>query len=153
MRAQADELKISTDRIGILGFSAGGHLSALASTARGRAYPASDDTDNASCRPDFTVLVYPAYMVKNGALQKEFAAGVDTPPAFCLHSADDSHTSDSSLLYFQSLRRAKVPAELHIHATGGHGYGFRPGSPGAATLPLLETWITQHSGKTGKTKR
>lgn len=138
IRARAAEWKIDPARVGIMGFSAGGHLSAITSIAPGRTYAAADETDTFSCRPDFTILVYPAYMVEKGKnrLEARVTPGKGAPPAICVHSANDQYTSDGSLLYFRALRRQKVVAGLHIYSTGGHGWGMRgDGEP-------AETWNT-----------
>jgi acetyl esterase/lipase len=128
VRARAKEWDIDPKRIGILGFSAGGHLAARTATGFAkRTYEALDQKDEVSCRPDFAVLVYPAYLLnKQGdALSADLPVTKETPPMFLAHAADDPVTPESSVQMFRALRRAKVPAELHIYASGGHGYGLR----------------------------
>jgi acetyl esterase/lipase len=128
VRARAKEWDIDPKRIGVLGFSAGGHVSARAATGFAkRAYEAVDQTDEVSCRPDFAVLVYPAYLVeeKTGALAADLPVTKETPPMFLIHAADDDVPAENSIQMYRTLRKVKVPAELHIYAAGGHGYGLR----------------------------
>lgn len=147
VRQRAAEWKLDPTRIGILGFSAGGHLSAAASTNFDRrAYPAMDATDQVSCRPDFTVLVYPAYLTadKNarGPLAEEIRVTPQTPPTFFVHAGDDRISPENSIQMFLALHRAKVPAELHVYAGGGHGFGLRPTADACSTWPArCEQWM------------
>ena len=145
VRSKASELGIDPERIGILGFSAGGHLSASASTKYNtRSYGTIDDVDLVSCRPDFAVLVYPAYLAVEGKLElnPEFKVDEKTPPAFLAHAADDPVSADSSLVWYSALTRAKSSAELHIYSTGGHGFGLRPSSDPCSTWPArCEEWM------------
>jgi len=137
VRARAAGWKIAADRIGILGFSAGGHLSASAATNWDqRRYEPLDDVDKISCRPDFAVLLYPAYLVKKeGGLSPEIRTGPKTPPCFFVHCGDDRISSENSATMYLALKRAGVPAELHIYATGGHGFGLRPSPNSCSTWP------------------
>ncbi|MDR2146681.1 MAG: alpha/beta hydrolase [Tannerella sp.] len=128
VRAHAEELGVNPERIGIMGFSAGAHLSVMASNAlENRMYPAIDDIDNYSCQPDFCLLIYPAYL--SGATIASLAPDVkvseNTPPTLLIQSQDDGKLIDSSLAYFYALKEAGVPATLHIYPDGGHGYGIR----------------------------
>lgn len=142
LRANATTLKIAPDRIGIMGFSAGGHLAALASTAQHRTYKPVDDIDAHPCRPNFTILVYPAYCVEKGALSPRLPVDKTTPPAICIHATDDNIIVDSSLRYYAALRKAGVPAEMHIYSKGGHGYGMRPDAHPSTTWPAcVAAWI------------
>jgi acetyl esterase/lipase len=145
VRSQAEALKIDLKRIGILGFSAGGHLAAWASTNFGkRTYEPIDAADKVECRPDFTVLIYPAYLVKkDGAgLADEIKVGAETPPTFLAHAGDDPVTVESSVRYYLALKQAKVPAELHVYSSGGHGFGMLPGKKPVAAWPKrLEEWM------------
>ena len=129
VRQKADAWKLDPARIGVLGFSAGGHLSATASTNYSkRVYKPVDAADELSCRPDFTVLVYPAYLVDNATktqLELEIAIDKNTPPAFLVHAGNDRIPAEGSVQYYLALRKAGVPAELHIHPLGGHGFGLR----------------------------
>ena len=128
VRSRAKEWGIDPKRIGILGFSAGGHLAAVASTNYGeRTYPTVDAADAESCRPDFTILIYPAYLAAKGEptkLAPEVKVAADTPPAFIAMTEDDA--AENAIAYLMALRHAKVPAELHLYPKGGHGYGLRP---------------------------
>lgn len=127
LRAHAEDWGVATDRIGILGFSAGGHLSAAASTNFDKpAYEPIDEADKLSPRPDFTVLVYPAYIADDHPNEpsEEIAVTDKTPPAFIVQTEDDRFV-DSAIGYFLALKKAKVSAELHVYDSGGHGYGLR----------------------------
>jgi acetyl esterase/lipase len=138
VRSKAREWNIDARKIGMLGFSAGGHLTAKTSTSFGkRSYEALDSVDEQSCRPDFTVLIYPAYLVEKDAagVKGEFLISKETPPAFLAHAGDDPVTPESSLFYFLALKRAGVPAELHIYSTGGHGFGLRDSKSPSHTWP------------------
>jgi acetyl esterase/lipase len=130
LRSKAAEWKIDPQRIGILGFSAGGHLAAMALThVDGRTYETQDDeADKASCRPDFAVLIYPAYLSEGEGVQlaAELPVSKETPPAFLVHAGDDRLGPENSIALYLALKRAGVPAELHVYARGGHGFGLRP---------------------------
>jgi acetyl esterase/lipase len=138
VRHRAAEWGIDPKRIGILGFSAGGHLAALASNqCEPRSYPAVDSSDAASCRPDFTVLIYPAYLTvkeQGDRVAPEFQLTTNTPPTFIAMAEDDPIRVETALYYAAALKKAKVPFELHVYPTGGHGYGLRP------TKDLVTTW-------------
>jgi len=148
VRAHAKQWGIDPDRVGILGFSAGGHLAAVASTCFDRpAYEPVDEADRLPPRPDFAVLVYPAYLVTDERaevprLAPEVRVSRQTPPTFLVVAGDD-HFAPSSLFYYRALRTAGVPAELHIYPRGGHGFGLRAdGPPVARAWPrLCEAWM------------
>jgi acetyl esterase/lipase len=126
-RAHAEEWNIAPDKIGILGFSAGGNLTALASTQYAvDSYELKDETDKLSARPDFSVLIYPAYCFdeKTGGLMENVSVNAETPPAFLAHAQNDHVTPMSSMVYFAALTKEKIPAGLHIYPKGGHGYGM-----------------------------
>jgi acetyl esterase/lipase len=127
VRSKAGHWGIDPKRIGILGFSAGGHLSAWAATHFDeRVYGPVDDVDKLSCRPDFAVLVYPGGMDKKGDTSSPIAhVSSTTPPMFVAHAADDPVDCRNSVEMFLALKNAKVPAELHVYSSGGHGFGFR----------------------------
>ena len=129
VRANAPKWAVAPDKLGILGFSAGGKTAGMAALQNGKAlYDDQDDTDRLSCRPDFAVLIYPAYFCDNNLqLLPELAALIskDLPPFFFAHAADDPVTCQSSVQLFTALRKASVSAELHIWESGGHGYGLR----------------------------
>jgi len=146
VRAHAVEWHIDPHRIGVLGFSAGGHLAgALSTHFEQRLYDAVDSADQQSCRPDFAVLVYPAYLSAGEgslAIDPDIHVTEQTPPAFIVQAEDDHSYIDSSLAYFAALKSAKVPAELHIYAGGGHGYGLRRTDKPVTRWPeLVEKWL------------
>ncbi len=145
VRSKAKEWQIDPKRIGILGFSAGGHLSAWASTNFDkRAYETMDDTDKVSCRPDFAVLVYPGGVVPRGKeeLAPEIRVSKECPPMFFAHAGNDRVTPENSVRLYLALKRAGVPAELHIYATGGHGFGLRRSNNPCSTWPKsCEAWL------------
>jgi acetyl esterase/lipase len=128
LRHRAAEFGIDPRRIGTLGFSAGGHLAAALSTNPERTYPRVDAADDASCRPDFAVLVYPGYLAvkeQNERLPTELKVGSGTPPTFLVMAQDDPVRVENVLYYSLALQQAKVPFELHVYPKGGHGYGLR----------------------------
>lgn len=128
VRAHAREWGVDTARIGIMGFSAGAHLSVMASTHYAdRAYAPVDAADSAACRPAFCLLVYPAYLSAGGLeLSPGIRVGPDTPPAFIVQAEDDGAFVDSSLAYYYALKQNGVPARLVLYESGGHGFGLRP---------------------------
>ena len=130
IRYHAKEWGIDAKRVGILGFSAGGHLAAAASTNYAkRTYPEIDAADKENCRPDFTVLVYPAYLIADADQRKiasEIKVDAGTPPAFIAMTQDDPVNVENAFTYARALKDAKVAVELHVYPTGGHGYGLRP---------------------------
>lgn len=136
IRSQAKELGIDPQRLGMLGFSAGGHLTAATTTNYDkRAYEAIDDVDKLSCRPDFAVLVYPAYLVAKGKdeLNPQIRVTKETPPCFFAHATNDGVSAENSVHMYLALKKAGVPSELHIYSTGGHGFGLRPSAVPAST--------------------
>jgi acetyl esterase/lipase len=145
VRSKATEWGIDPKRIGILGFSAGGHLSAKASTSFDkRTYEPIDDFDSVSCRPDFAVLVYPAYLTnkEGSALSPSIQVTEQTPPMFLVHAGDDRILAENSVQLYLALRKAKVPAELHVYPKGGHGFGLRPSEHPVVTWPRrCEEWM------------
>jgi acetyl esterase/lipase len=127
----------------VLGFSAGGHLSAALSTNfEKRTYDRVDASDDVSCRPDFTVLIYPGGMVVSEKLGAEFTVTGGTPPTFLVQTGDDPVHVENSLVYYTALKAAKVQAEMHLYPTGGHGYGLRPSADAVSTWPArAEDWM------------
>lgn len=113
-RSHAKEWNINSDKIGVLGFSTGAHLSALASTNySSRTYPRIDSYDDVSLRPDFTVLVYPAYLsADNFKISPELKVDSNTPPTILIQTQDDKSFIDSSLFYYYALKQANVPAAM-----------------------------------------
>jgi acetyl esterase/lipase len=145
-RSHAAEWKIDPNRIGVLGFSAGAHLAAALSTHfEQRLYDPIDAADQQSCRPDFAVILYPGYLAleeKNFTPNPEIKVTDKTPPSFILQAEDDGVHVENATVYFMALKNAKVPAELHIYAEGGHGYGLRRTAlPVTAWPQLVETWL------------
>ncbi len=146
VRAHATEWHIDPKRIGVLGFSAGAHLSAALSTHfEQRLYDPVDAADQVSCRPDFAVIVYPGYLAmseKNFEPNAEIHVTEKTPPTFIVQAEDDPVHVENSTVYFLALKNAKVPAEMHLYASGGHGYGLRRTDlPLTAWPKLVETWL------------
>ena len=146
VRARAAEWHLDPRKIGVLGFSAGGHLAAaLGAHFDNSAYEKVDDADRLSCRPDFTVLVYPAYLAdehKHFALNPNVRPNAHTPPTFIVQTEDDPIHVENATVYYKALKDAGVPAELHIYAKGGHGYGLRRTEmPVTAWPALVENWL------------
>jgi len=146
VRLHAKEWGIDPKRVGVLGFSAGGHLVAAISTHFDqRLYDPIDAADKLSCRPDFAVVVYPGYLAladKNFAPNADINPTADTPPTFIVQAEDDPVHVENATNYFLQLKNAKVPAELHIYAYGGHGYGLRRTALPVTTWPQsVETWL------------
>ncbi|MDR3727807.1 MAG: alpha/beta hydrolase [Terracidiphilus sp.] len=146
VRSHAAEWKIDPNRIGVLGFSAGAHLAAALSTHfEQRLYDPIDAADKLSCRPDFAVVVYPGYLAladKNFAPNADINPTAATPPSFVVQAEDDPVHVENAVVYYLALKNAKVPAELHIYAEGGHGYGLRRTALPVTTWPQsVETWL------------
>lgn len=127
VREHAGEWKIDPQRLGVLGFSVGGHLSAeLSARCDQRLYPNIDSADRLSCRPDFALLIYPAYLVlPNNTVNPDFAVTSSAPPTFLVQAEDDPVHVENAIEYFLALKHSGVPAELHVYPKGGHGYGLR----------------------------
>jgi len=146
VRLHAADWGVDPNRIGVLGFSAGAHLAAALSTHFDqRLYKPLDAADKTSCRPDFAVIVYPGYLA---LANKDFAPNPDivptekTPPQFIVQAEDDPVHVENAMVYFMALKNAKVAAELHIYAEGGHGYGLRRTALPVTTWPqAVETWL------------
>ncbi|MGA2987194.1 MAG: alpha/beta hydrolase [Terriglobia bacterium] len=168
VRFHAAEWHIDPHKIGVLGFSAGGHLSAAMSTHFAqRLYPAVDAADKESCRPDFAVAIYPGHLslsaaewdAKQGtkkfvvphpatadkdlALNPEIPVTRQTPPTFLLQAEDDHVDNvNDSLAYYIALKKAGVPVEMHLYAQGGHAFGLRRTKFPITRWPqLVETWL------------
>lgn len=127
-RNRASEWGLAADRVGILGFSAGGATAALTAVKNGeRIYPAADQTDSFGCRPDFAALIYPGGLIdeKTGQLRESVVVTKEMPPMFFAHAQDDRAVVENSVLLFLALKKAGVPSELHVYDAGGHGYGLR----------------------------
>lgn len=138
---------LSPARVGVLGFSAGGNAAVRAATATERHYEAVDSHDRATMRPDFGILVYPAWLVREDD-PTQLIAGVrvdqDTPPMFFAHARDDRVSCLSSVTLFRELHGHGVPAALHVFSGGGHGFGARPtGQEHDAWPKLCESWLRE----------
>jgi acetyl esterase/lipase len=143
-RAHAAEWHIDPARIGVLGFSAGAHLAVTLSNHADFKRTGAPATES-DARPNFAVVIYPGYLSDTPALDT-LSHGIDptsnTPPTFIVQAEDDTVHEENSLIYFQSLKKVGVPAELHIFAQGGHGYGLRPTDLPVTHWPALaETWF------------
>jgi len=144
LRSNAEKWNLDPERIGVLGFSAGGHLSAtLSNHWRTRSYPRMDEADAVSCRPDFTVLVYPAYIgTAEFELSPDFTIDADVPPAFIVQTQDDTKYFPSAIAYNHELVKRGISSELHAFPTGGHGYGLRPSPyPVSGWTELCRDWL------------
>lgn len=146
IRQRAKEFGIAPNRIGVLGFSAGGHLAAvLGHQSERRSYPVVDEADATSCRPDFAALIYPSYLTVEEQGDRgapEVAPTTHTPPTFLAMAQDDPVRVETVLFYAVALRQAKVPFELHVYPSGGHAYGLRPSKNHVTTWPQrVEDWM------------
>ena len=145
VRHRAKDLGIDPARIGVIGFSAGGHLAAtLCNNCDMRSYPQIDAADEVSCRPDFALLIYPAYLAgkEDNALPAELKVSSDTPRTFIAMTQDDGVRVECALFYYLALKNAKVPAEMHLYPSGGHGYGLRESEHLVSTWPKrAEEWL------------
>lgn len=137
VRHNAGKWGIDANRIGVLGFSAGGHLAAATATNFDkRAYEPIDEIDKVNSRPDFAVLIYPGYIVdKDGKLSDTIPVTQRTPPCFFVHAHDDRLTSENSIVMYLALKKAGVGAELHIYDRGGHGFGMMDNGVPTSTWP------------------
>jgi len=147
VRFQAVQWHIDPRKIGVLGFSAGGHMVAAMSTHfEKRLYTPVDAADKESCRPDFAVALYPGHLAipeKDFALNPDIQVTSRTPPTFLLQAEDDPvDPVENSLVYYSALRKAGVPAEMHLYVKGGHAFGLRPTELPITRWPqLVETWL------------
>ncbi len=144
VRNEANYYSLNPKKIGVIGFSAGGSLCARASTLFAvDSYPKADAIDKLSCKPNFSMLVYPAYLDKgkDRSITPELVLGKNIPPFFIFGTSDDKH-GNSSLVFTQALRDNYTPVELHLLQNGGHGYGIRPSNIAGRTWPTLaEVWL------------
>ena len=166
IRSNAGEWKLKADKIGVIGFSAGGHLAGTVGTHFDLGdQNASDAIAKISSRPDFMILIYPVIDMSDPnvmhkgsrdnligttpdqkladyySCQKNVSA--NTPPCFLLSTTDDGVKCENSILMYEALKAKKIPCELHIFENGGHGYGMRPGKTVTKLWPsLLEAWLT-----------
>jgi acetyl esterase/lipase len=147
VRSHAAEWHIDPNRIGVLGFSAGGHLAVALSTHYAtRLYTPIDAADQLSCKPDFAVVIYPGYLADAGHSmldELDIHPDASTPPTILVQAENDPVHVENVTTYFLALKQAKVPAELHIYTEGGHGYGLRPQANWPITQwpHLVDTWL------------
>lgn len=147
VRFHAAKWHIDPHKIGVLGFSAGGHMVITISTHfEKRLYPAVDAADRESCRPDFAVALYPGHVVTRATkfvLNPNIRVTSRTPPTFLLQAEDDPvDPVENSLVYHAELRKAGVPAEMHLYVKGRHAFGLRPTSFPITEWPqLVEKWL------------
>ncbi len=156
VRKNAEQWHIDARKIGVMGFSAGGHLAAAVSTHFSqRTYSPVDDADRISCRPDFALVIYPGHLWVHEdddattrdptdlRLRPDIVVRADSPPSFLLQAEDDHVDGvEQSLAYYVALKKAGVSAEMHLYAQGGHAFGLRPSQLPIAQWPsLAETWL------------
>jgi acetyl esterase/lipase len=149
VRFHAAEWHLDPHKIGVIGFSAGGHMVAAMSTHfEHRLYPPVDAADNVSCRPDFAIALYPGHLslaTNSFSLNPDIAGHItpQVPPTFLLQNEDDNvDRVEDSLSYYAALKKAGVPVEIHSYAQGGHAFGLRRTKlPATAWPQLVETWL------------
>jgi acetyl esterase/lipase len=147
VRFNAAKWHVDPHEIGVLGFSAGGHLAAdISNHFQQRSYPPIDDADLESCRPDFAVALYPGHLSvypRRDELNPDIRVTRQTPPTFLLQATDDPVDDvENSLVYYAALRAAGVPVEMHLYAHGGHAFGLRRTKlPITAWPRLLHAWL------------
>ncbi len=142
VRSKHKEWNIDVARLGVMGFSAGGHLCARLSTNHGKdSYPALDEIDKLDDRPDFAILVYPAYLGEKGVVAKELPISAKIPPTFLAQSDDDKNYVPGSKLYATAIDAAKVPNECVFYPTGGHGYGLHCEKDAKAWPDRCAAWL------------
>jgi acetyl esterase/lipase len=156
VRSKAQQWNIHPNKIGVMGFSAGGHLVADVSTNyRERAYVQTDEIDTTNCRPDFGIVMFPGHMTNHTTnpyeLNKKIPVDSKTPPTFLLQAGNDPiDPIENSLVYYIALKKAKVHAEYHVYAEGGHAFGLDRtilDNPNWNKLPiadwenLVERWL------------
>lgn len=146
VRSMSVKIKVDTNKIGIMGFSAGGNLAARTSTNyNDQTYTAVDKKDSLSCKPNYSLYIYPGSLAKGDdhKLIPELKVDKHTPPAFLFVANDDQYSVPLSFAY--ALHDAKVPMEIHVVPKGGHGYGLRKGNPAAEVWPALaEKWLQEY---------
>ena len=148
-RHHAAEWHVNPNRIGVIGFSAGGHLVAATSVHFGkRVYSRIDAIDDVSCRPDFAIAIYPGHLMvaeNSVALQHDIQEHISkqTPPTFLLQNEDDNVDGvEQAMSYYMGLKKAGVPVEMHLYAQGGHAFGLRRTNLPATSWPdLVDKWL------------
>lgn len=144
VRSRAVEYGLDKEKIGILGFSAGGCTAARATLHQSPAlYEAVDEIDQESAKPNLAILIYPAYLVdQEGKLLSDVQVDSSTPPMFLAYAFDDPVRPENAIEMTAALKRAGVASELHLYDTGGHGYGLRKGSnPAASWSDRCAEWL------------
>jgi acetyl esterase/lipase len=156
VRSKAKQWNINPNKIGVMGFSAGGHLVAdVCTNYRKRAYSLTDDLDNTDCRPNFGIVMFPGHMTNHTSnpyeLNKNIPVDRNTPPTFLLQAGNDPiDPIENSLVYYIALKKANVHAEYHVYAEGGHAFGLNRtvlDNPNWNKLPiadwekLVERWL------------
>lgn len=142
IRSQAKKYGYNADSVGMIGFSAGGHLTVMASTSEDRAYTVIDDVDTFKHRPDFSIPVYPAYLSEKGDLSSIIKVDSKTPPTFLMHAEDDKGHFKNSPIYEAALKKAGVKYSFFRCKTGGHGHGMRINGKDADSWPeALSKWL------------
>lgn len=153
LRQKAGTFGIQPDRIGVIGFSAGGHLVADVSNHLERAYDRVDAADDLSSRPDFAIALYPGHLWDEPelALHPRITINKNAPPTFLLHAGNDPVDDvRHSLVYYEALQQAGVPVEMHLYPEGGHAFGLREKSKPINQWPsLVQTWL-RSMGMMGK---
>jgi acetyl esterase/lipase len=169
VRARASDWGVDVSRVGIIGFSAGGHLASSTGTHFDAGTPSSNDViERASSRPDFMLLMYPVITMRGDSLthlgsrksllgespdaavvrlmSNELQVTRETPPTFIVHSTDDKTVPvENALMMYQALRNAAVPVEMHIFDHGGHGFGLAPNDAALSAWPgIAEAWMRRH---------
>jgi len=136
IRNNSENWNIDPGKLGVMGFSAGAHLSArLSNSFDRRTYTQVDEADSKSCRPDFTILIYPAYL-------ENMEVSGDSPETFVLQTKDDKPYIDGTEEYIEGLKKQNIPAESHLFEEGGHGYGMREtGKPVSDWPELCANWL------------
>ena len=142
-RSKAKDWGIDPNKIGMVGFSAGGHLvGSTCTNFEKRTYDAIDDIDKISCRPDFGIMCYSGYFKVGEGLSPTVKTPKDTPPLFFVHATDDTISDvEHSVTFYLALKRAKIDSEMQIFASGGHGFGVRPGSPCHGWTRTCTDWL------------
>ncbi len=146
VRSNAKELDIDPNKIGVIGFSAGAHLCGrLSGDFDNKIYEPVDEKDSLSSRPDFTMLIYPAYLFDGrSGLNPDIKVSAKNPSTFIVQTQDDTIGVENSLYYYIALKNARVSSELHIFPRGGHGYGMDTGNSPVSVWPeLCEKWLHQ----------
>jgi acetyl esterase/lipase len=144
IRGNATAWNIDPAKIGILGFSAGGHLGArLCAHSSDKTYPAFDRADELSAEVDFAILVYPAYLETGGKPSPEFENLSEVPPTLIVHAEDDLAHVPSGKIYYAALQEAKISSRFLLYAAGGHGYGLRSDLDVRVWPQETEKWLEE----------